>query len=175
MIFSSPAPQFGPCCMSMSNTRLSSRAQLMRCGRTWTVSTSHSATAAVAAGSSCSSGPCGTTSDRSFALGGSTPWQRSGVHFDQPVLDTLLSAAVHPNQDSHRLEVIAERFDVTVMGRHTAPGDAIVTAEVFLKLIPLLQAQGVQTLGQARELGALEALNWRITGRAAEIAAVRVR
>ncbi len=79
--------------------------------------------------------------------------QHSGVRFDQPVLDTLLlSAAVHPNQDSHRLEAIAERFDVTVMGRHTALGDAIVTAEVFLKLIPLLQAQGVQTLGQAREL-----------------------
>ncbi len=79
--------------------------------------------------------------------------ERTGVRFEQPVLDTLLlSAAVHPNQDSHRLEAIAERFDVTVMGRHTALGDAIVTAEVFMKLIPLLQAQGVQTLGQARKL-----------------------
>ena len=76
----------------------------------------------------------------------------TGVRFDQPVLDTLLlSAVVHPNQESHRLEAIAERFDVTVMGRHTALGDAMVTAEVFLKLIPLLQAQGIHTLGQARE------------------------
>ena len=33
MIFSSPAPQFGQCCMSMSKTRLSGRAQLMRFGR----------------------------------------------------------------------------------------------------------------------------------------------
>jgi hypothetical protein len=33
MIFSSPAPQFGQCCMSMSKTRLSNRAQLMRFGR----------------------------------------------------------------------------------------------------------------------------------------------
>jgi DNA polymerase-3 subunit epsilon len=79
--------------------------------------------------------------------------ERTGVRFEQPVLDTLLlSAAVHPNQDSHRLEAIAERFDVTVIGRHTALGDAMVTAEVFMKLIPLLQAQGVHTLGQAREL-----------------------
>jgi DNA polymerase-3 subunit epsilon len=78
--------------------------------------------------------------------------ERTGVRFKQPVLDTLLlSAAVHPNQESHGLEAIAERFDVTVMGRHTALGDAMVTAEVFLKLIPLLQAQGIQTLGQARE------------------------
>ena len=77
---------------------------------------------------------------------------RSGVVFDQPVLDTLLlSALVHPNQESHRLEAIAERFGVTVIGRHTALGDAIVTAEVFLKLIPLLAAMGIHTLGQARE------------------------
>jgi DNA polymerase-3 subunit epsilon len=75
----------------------------------------------------------------------------SGLRFDQPVLDTmLLSAWVHPNQESHRLEAIAERLGVAVAGRHTAMGDAVVTAEVFLKLIPLLQAKGVSTLAQAR-------------------------
>lgn len=76
--------------------------------------------------------------------------KRTGVVFDQPVLDTLLlSALIHPNQDSHRLEAIAERFNVTVIGRHTAMGDAMVTAEVFLKLIPLLAEKGIHTLGQA--------------------------
>jgi DNA polymerase III subunit epsilon len=76
----------------------------------------------------------------------------TGVAFDQPVLDTLLlSAAVHPAQDSHRLEAIAERLGVPVLGRHTALGDAMVTAEVFLKLIPLLAERGIHTLGQALE------------------------
>jgi DNA polymerase-3 subunit epsilon len=77
---------------------------------------------------------------------------RTGLRFDQPVLDTLLlSAVVHPQQESHRLEAIAERFDVTVIGRHTALGDALVTAEVFQKLLPLLADMGIHTLGQARE------------------------
>lgn len=76
----------------------------------------------------------------------------TGLKFDHPVLDTLLlSAVVHPNQESHRLEAIAERFDITVLGRHTALGDALVTAEVWLRLIPLLQAMGITTLRQARE------------------------
>jgi DNA polymerase-3 subunit epsilon len=77
--------------------------------------------------------------------------ESTGCRFDQPVLDTLLlSAVVHPNQESHRLEAIAERFDVTVIGRHTALGDAMVTAEIFLKLIPLLAEKGIHTLGDAR-------------------------
>lgn len=77
---------------------------------------------------------------------------RTGLAFRQPVLDTLLlSAVVNPNQDTHRLEEIAERLGVVVEGRHTALGDALVTAEVWLRLIPLLEAQGIRTLRQARE------------------------
>ncbi len=75
----------------------------------------------------------------------------TGVRFDRPVLDTfLLSAALFPNQETHRLEAIAERLGVSVMGRHTAVGDAIVTAEVFLKMLPLLAEKGIRTLGEAR-------------------------
>jgi DNA polymerase III subunit epsilon len=76
----------------------------------------------------------------------------TGLTFDHPVLDTLLlSAVVHPNQESHRLEAIAERFNITVLGRHTALGDAMVTAEVWLRLIPLMQEMGIHTMRQARE------------------------
>jgi DNA polymerase III subunit epsilon len=78
--------------------------------------------------------------------------ESTGVQFRQPVLDTLLlSAVIHPNQESHQLEAIAARLGVHVIGRHTALGDAIVTGEVFLKMIPLLAEQGIHTLREARE------------------------
>jgi DNA polymerase-3 subunit epsilon len=76
----------------------------------------------------------------------------TGVRFTQPVLDTLLlSAVIHPDLESHSLEAIAERMGVSPIGRHTALGDAIMTGEVFLRMIPLLAEQGIRTLGEARE------------------------
>lgn len=80
---------------------------------------------------------------------------QTGIRFDHPVLDTLLlSSIVHPALGTHALEKIAERMNIPVVGRHTALGDAIVTAEVLLKLIPLLEAQGIVTLEEALEASA---------------------
>jgi DNA polymerase-3 subunit epsilon len=78
--------------------------------------------------------------------------KRLGLVFDHPVLDTLLLASVvFPNQESNRLEALAERFGLTIQGRHTALGDALVTAEVFVRLVPLLADRGIHTMRQARE------------------------
>jgi len=74
----------------------------------------------------------------------------TGIRFQQPVLDTLLlSAVIHPNQESHRLESIAERLGINVIGRHTALGDSFVTGEVFLKMVGLLNDMGIRTLREA--------------------------
>ncbi len=78
--------------------------------------------------------------------------EATGVRFTQPVLDTLLlSAVVHPGLEVHGLEAIAARLGVNPIGRHTALGDAIMTGEVFLRMLPLLAEQGIRTLGEARE------------------------
>jgi len=77
--------------------------------------------------------------------------ESTGVRFTQPVLDTLLlSAVINPQLDSHGLEAVAERMGINPIGRHTALGDAIMTGEIFLRMIPLLAEQGIRTLGEAR-------------------------
>jgi DNA polymerase III subunit epsilon len=77
--------------------------------------------------------------------------ERTGVRLSQPVLDTLLlSAALEPEQEDHSLEAMAARLGVSVVGRHTALGDALLTGEIFLRQVRLLAAQGITTLGDAR-------------------------
>ena len=76
----------------------------------------------------------------------------AGAAFDHPVLDTvLLSAAVFGEAVPHTLDAIAERLGVALdpAARHTATGDAVATAEVLLHLLPVLEAAGVRTLGDA--------------------------
>lgn len=74
-----------------------------------------------------------------------------GKAFDHPVLDTvLLSAVVFGQLEEHTLDALTARLGITIpeAARHTAIGDTIATADAFLKLVPMLQAQGHETFGQ---------------------------
>jgi DNA polymerase-3 subunit epsilon len=76
--------------------------------------------------------------------------EASGIKFDNPVLDTLqLSCIAQPGRESQALDEACERLGIAITGRHTALGDALATAEVFLALIPMLKAEGITTLPQA--------------------------
>ncbi len=74
----------------------------------------------------------------------------AGIRFNNPTLDTLLlSAVLHPVHEQHDIENIAKRLGVNIIGRHTALGDAITTAEIFKRLIPILNSNGILTLKDA--------------------------
>lgn len=77
----------------------------------------------------------------------------SGLRFEHPALDTLLlSSTLFPNAASHDLGGLAAKYGVAIRGRHTALGDAVATAEVFVRLLSLLEEKGYPSLKTAREL-----------------------
>lgn len=87
---------------------------------------------------------------------------RMGVEWDHPILDTvLLSAVLFGASQVHTLDALCERLSVTIPTalRHTALGDAVATAEVLARMLPMLEARGLTTLadvlGETRRHGRL--------------------
>jgi DNA polymerase-3 subunit epsilon len=64
----------------------------------------------------------------------------------------LLYVGLFPDQQILRLDDIAAALDVPVIGRHSALGDALTTAEIFVRLIAAMSAQGLDTLEAAHAL-----------------------
>ncbi|MEO0386041.1 MAG: exonuclease domain-containing protein, partial [Pseudomonadota bacterium] len=80
-----------------------------------------------------------------------------GAAFDAPALCTvLLSAALFDHVADHTLDALALRLGIPIpdTARHTALGDATVTAAVFLRLLDLLEANGITTLDAAHAASA---------------------
>ncbi|CAA7612846.1 3'-5' exonuclease [Magnetospirillum sp. SS-4] len=68
-----------------------------------------------------------------------------------PRLDILLlAAALSPDEAALEIDDQAGRMGINVSGRHTALGDSLVTAEIWVRLIPQLERRGIRTLGEAR-------------------------
>lgn len=70
---------------------------------------------------------------------------------DPPALDTLLlTCALDPALPSFELDALAQGLGLQVHGRHTALGDALATAEVYVRLLPRLADAGIATFGEAQ-------------------------
>ncbi|MCV3768017.1 exonuclease domain-containing protein [Rhizobium sp. TRM95796] len=73
-----------------------------------------------------------------------------GLRFVNPILDTvLLSASAFGRAETHTLDALADRLGVRIeqRDRHTALGDAIATADIFIKLKDMLAGQGLVRFG----------------------------
>jgi DNA polymerase III epsilon subunit family exonuclease len=92
------------------------------------------------------------------------PAAAAGVSLEPLALDTmLLSAVLDPDPDArHGLDAVCSRYGVETIGRHTALGDALATAEVLVRMIPRLAERGIRTLGEARSASAATDLAGRI-------------
>ncbi|MCY4180270.1 MAG: 3'-5' exonuclease, partial [Litoreibacter sp.] len=73
-----------------------------------------------------------------------------GASWDHPVLDTvLLSAVAFGVTEEHSLDALCDRLEITIApeDRHTALGDARVTAKALVHLLKMLSGQGFETIG----------------------------
>ena len=74
-----------------------------------------------------------------------------GKRFDMPILDTvLLSAVVFSQHEEHSLDALTHRLGITISeeARHTALGDAVATADAFLKMLTMLRGRGIGTFDE---------------------------
>ena len=69
--------------------------------------------------------------------------------------DTLgIARVLFPNQAKHTLDAVCKTMGISLENHHRAVDDAGATAEIFVKMIPLLKEQGVTNLKQVNEWGA---------------------
>jgi DNA polymerase-3 subunit epsilon/CBS domain-containing protein len=79
--------------------------------------------------------------------------RRAGFAWIAPrTLDTrLLAELVEPDLAGFGLDQLASWLKFPVEGRHSALADAIITARIFLALLPRLRERGIRTLAEAEQ------------------------
>ncbi|MGE0231100.1 MAG: DUF294 nucleotidyltransferase-like domain-containing protein [Flavobacteriaceae bacterium] len=75
----------------------------------------------------------------------------AGLQFSRPrtLCTAILSRIALPDMPEHALDTVAARLGVAITDRHTAMGDALTTAAVFLALVPHLRERNIRTLAEA--------------------------
>jgi len=76
---------------------------------------------------------------------------RAGIAWTRPpsLCTMRLAGALFSEADELSLDALAERLGVPARGRHTALGDALVTAEVYVRLLSLVADTGTASFGEA--------------------------
>ena len=59
---------------------------------------------------------------------------------------TLLDSPLLPRKEHYTLDELAEKFEISKKDRHTALGDAYITAIAFLKILAELRKKGISSL-----------------------------
>lgn len=77
--------------------------------------------------------------------------RRAGIDFRPPrILDVRWFAEmIEPNLPGFSIEAVAAWLGIPVEDRHSALGDAITTARIFVALVPRLREGGIRTLAEA--------------------------
>ncbi len=80
------------------------------------------------------------------------------TQFRNPMIDTMSFAIrldhgpnanpTHVQPSNYSLDALCDRFQIPLDDRHTATGDAQLTAILFLKLMKIAAAKGINTYGQ---------------------------
>ena len=79
---------------------------------------------------------------------------RQGIPHDFTYIDTVGMARVMlPAQAKHTLDAVAKTLGVSLLNHHRAVDDAEATAEIFVKLIVMMEKDGITTLAQINEKG----------------------
>lgn len=77
-----------------------------------------------------------------------------GLEILPTVVDTVAVArALLPDMKSHKLNLVAKRFGVSLENHHRAVDDATATAEIFVHMIKRLNDRGIESLKELNEFG----------------------
>jgi DNA polymerase-3 subunit epsilon len=87
-------------------------------------------------------------------------WRHGRPWDDLVFIDTLrLASLLNPTLRSFDLESLSALYQIDLHGRHTALGDALVTAELYFRMVPRLQQQGFRTLRELLRFHCVDAVD----------------
>lgn len=80
--------------------------------------------------------------------------RRQGLPFDYTIVDTMtLAHILIPELGKYTLDRLCKQFGVSLENHHRACDDAAATAEIFVKMLKMVQDRNIQTISQLNVMG----------------------